>query len=122
YEIEPYAYAQNILADEHPQAGLGRNSWLSGTAAWVYRAATQHLLGVAPTYHGLRIDPCIPTAWESFRLTRKFRGAIYAINVRNPQHISQGVASITVDGTPLEGATIPIFSDGQRHQVQVMMG
>jgi cellobiose phosphorylase len=30
YECEPYVYAQNILADEHPLFGLGRNSWLSG--------------------------------------------------------------------------------------------
>ena len=35
YEIEPYVYAQNILGDEHPQFGLGRNSWLSGTAVMV---------------------------------------------------------------------------------------
>ncbi|MCL4251711.1 MAG: glycosyl transferase [Anaerolineae bacterium] len=122
YEIEPYAYAQNILADEHPQAGLGRNSWLSGTAAWVYRAATQHMLGVAPTYNGLRIDPCIPTTWDGFKMTRKYRGATYEISVRNPQHVSTGVASVTVDGALLEGTTIPIFSDGQRHQVVVVMG
>ena len=38
YEIEPYVYAQNILGDEHPQFGLGRNSWLSGTASWCYQA------------------------------------------------------------------------------------
>ncbi|MCC6613451.1 MAG: glycosyl transferase [Anaerolineae bacterium] len=122
YEIEPYAYAQNILADEHPQAGLGRNSWLSGTAAWAYRAATQHMLGVAPSYQGLRIDPCIPRAWDGFRMTRRFRGATYAIDVRNPQHVSQGVQSITVDGAPLDGATVPAFEDGQRHTVVVVMG
>ena len=39
YEIEPYVYAQNILGDEHPQFGLGRNSWLSGTASWCIRQA-----------------------------------------------------------------------------------
>src|SRR4030065_1220057 len=34
YECEPYVYPQNILGDEHPQFGLARNSWLTGTAAW----------------------------------------------------------------------------------------
>ncbi len=62
YEVEPYVYAQNILGDEHPQFGLGRNSWLSGTASWCYQAGTQWILGIRPEYNGLRVDPCIPSA------------------------------------------------------------
>ncbi len=121
YEIEPYAYAQNILADEHPQAGLGRNSWLSGTAAWAYRAATQHILGIMPTYQGLRIDPCIPKNWEGFKVTRHFRGAVYEITVRNPQHVNKGVQTVTVDGTRIEGSVVPLFEDGKTHRVEVVM-
>ena len=60
YEVEPYVYAQNILADEHPQFGLGRNSWLSGTASWVYHVSTKYILGIRPEHTGLCIDPCIP--------------------------------------------------------------
>lgn len=121
YEIEPYAYAQNILADEHPQAGLGRNSWLSGTAAWAYRAATQHILGIMPTYQGLRIDPCIPKHWEGFKVTRHFRGAMYEITVRNPQHVNKGIQTVTVDGTRIEGSVVPLFEDGKTHRVEVVM-
>ena len=33
FEVEPYVYCQNIVSDEHPQFGLGRNSWLTGTAS-----------------------------------------------------------------------------------------
>ena len=67
YECEPYVYPQNILGDEHPQFGLGRNSWLSGTASWSYQAATQWILGMRPDYAGLRIDPCIPADWDGFQ-------------------------------------------------------
>ncbi len=122
YEIEPYAYAQNILADEHPQAGLGRNSWLSGTAAWAYRAATQHILGITPTYRGLRINPCIPKNWDGLKVVRRFRGAVYDITIRNPQHVNTGVQSICMDGKPLQGDLLPIVEDGQTHPVEVVMG
>ena len=74
YECEPYVYPQNILGDEHPQFGLARNSWLSGTASWVYQAATQYILGIRAGYDGLRIDPCIPAAWEGL----KFAGTLEA--------------------------------------------
>ncbi len=122
YECEPYVYAQNILGDEHPQFGLARNSWLSGTASWMYQAGTQYILGVRPHYAGLRVDPCIPPAWDGFSVRRQFRGATYAITVRNPQHVSRGVRSVTVDGQPLDGSTLPLFGDGARHAVEVLLG
>jgi len=122
YECEPYVYAQNILGDEHPQFGLARNSWLSGTASWAYQAATQHILGVRPTYGGLLVDPCIPPAWDGFEMRRKFRDAEYAIRVANPARTGRGVASIRVDGAALQGGIVPPHQDGGLHRVEVVLG
>ncbi|NLX08197.1 MAG: glycosyl transferase [Chloroflexi bacterium] len=122
FECEPYVYPQNILGDEHPQFGLARNSWLSGTASWSYQAGTQYILGVRPTYDGLLIDPCIPRAWDGFRVTRVFRGATYVITVHNPAHVSKGVQSVLLDGQPLAGQVISLCEDGQRHTVEVTLG
>lgn len=120
YECEPYVYAQNILSDEHPQFGLARNSWLSGTASWSYQAATQWILGIRPEYNGLRIDPCIPSAWDGFSATRKFRGGLVHITVHNPEHVCKGVAKMTVDGKEVKGSLVPLGS-GER-KVEVWLG
>ena len=122
YECEPYVYAQNILGDEHPQFGLGRNSWLSGTASWVYQAATQYILGIMPSYEGLMVNPCIPKEWDDFHVTRQYRGTTYAIHVKNPGHVNLGVKSVVIDGQPIQGQTLPIFDDQATHQVDVVMG
>ncbi len=122
YECEPYVFPQNILGDEHPQFGLARNSWLTGTASWAYQAATRYILGIRPTYDGLLIDPCIPNRWEGFRVTREFRNAVYAIEVHNPAHVCKGVKSITVDGQVIAGTVVPVLADGQTHRVEVIMG
>jgi len=122
YELEPYVYAQNILGDEHPQFGLARNSWLSGTASWVYQAATKHILGIQPGYDGLVIDPCIPSAWDEVTVTRRFRGSIYRIKISNPGHVKKGVASMVVNGQPVEGNVVEIFSDGRDVTVDVKLG
>ncbi|WP_078555576.1 GH36-type glycosyl hydrolase domain-containing protein [Bacillus alkalicellulosilyticus] len=121
YEIEPYVYPQNILGDEHPQFGLGRNSWLSGTSSWMYQAGTKYILGIMATYDGLVINPCIPKAWDGFKVTKYFRGATYEIEVHNKNNISKGVKSITVDGEKIEGNKAPIFNDGKVHTVIVVM-
>ncbi len=122
FECDPYCYPQNILGDEHPQFGLARNHWLSGTSSWTYQAATKHILGIMPQHGGLEINPCIPKAWDGFKVTRKFRGATYHIEVKNPDQVSKGVTTVVVDGLAIEGRVIPSFADGSEHEVVVTMG
>ncbi|MBN1260002.1 MAG: glycosyl transferase, partial [Anaerolineae bacterium] len=122
YECEPYVYPQNILGDEHPQFGLARNSWLTGTASWMYQAATRYILGIRPTYEGLEIDPCIPSSWDGFTIRREFRGTVYDITVRNPDHVTKGVAAMWVDGEEHVTNVVPLLSPERNHRVLVMMG
>jgi len=122
YECDPYCYPQNILGDEHPQFGLARNHWLSGTSSWVYQAATKYILGIRPQHTGLKIDPCIPKNWEGFSAVRNFRGAIYDITVTNPDKVSKGVVKMIVDGELIDGNIAPVFDDNKTHKVEVIMG
>lgn len=121
FESEPYCYPQNILGDEHKQFGMGRNAWLSGTSTWTYQAATQYILGIRASYNGLVVDPCIPTKWNGFDAVRKFRGATYEISVKNPKHVSKGVAQMIVDGQEIDSNVAPIFTKGT-HKVEVILG
>ncbi|TMX34526.1 GH36-type glycosyl hydrolase domain-containing protein [Vibrio parahaemolyticus] len=121
FESEPYCYPQNILGDEHPQFGLGRNAWLSGTSSWTYVAGTQWILGIRPDVDGLIVDPCIPSDWKEFRVKRQFRGATYHIHVINPGKVSKGVAELRVNGEVLAGNKVPVFTEGE-HQVEVRLG
>jgi cellobiose phosphorylase len=110
YKVEPYVYCGNICGPEHPQFGYGRNAWLSGTASWAYIAATQWILGIRPTYNGLKIIPTIPEAWPGFSAQRNFRGVNYFIKVAR---IGQGnEISLSVNGHALDGTTIPLPAEG----------
>ena len=94
HRMEPYVYSQMIAGKDAGRHGEGKNSWLTGTAAWNFVAISQWILGIKPDYQGLAIDPCIPEAWDGFKITRNFRGAAYDIDIRNPQHVSKGVKSL----------------------------
>jgi cellobiose phosphorylase len=122
YRNEPYVYAQTIAGPDAATPGEAKNSWLTGTAAWALVALTQGILGVKPDYRGLRIDPCIPPAWDSFHVTRRFRGVVYEITVRNPHHVSCGVRSLTVDGSKLTGDLVPDVPGKTTVQVEVVLG
>ncbi len=121
HRTEPYVYAQMIAGKESPKFGQAKNSWLTGTAAWNFIAISQYILGCRADYDGLVIDPCIPTKWKGFSLVRKFRGAEYRISIKNPQGVSKGVKSMTVDGKLLKGNKAPVFTKGI-HEVEVVMG
>ena len=102
--------------------GQGKNSWLTGTAAWNMVAISQYILGIAADFDGLRIDPSIPAQWDGFTATRQFRGADYEIKITNPNHVCKGIKSVTVDGKAIEGNLLPAFADGKTHAVEVVMG
>jgi cellobiose phosphorylase len=122
HRVEPYAYCQMIAGKDAFIPGEGKNSWLTGTAAWNFYAIAQFILGIRTDYNGLTINPCIPQDWDGFKIKRKFRGASYAIEVRNPSKISKGVKSIEVDGKAIEGLTLPLLKEGESCEVIVTMG
>ncbi|MBP0963933.1 MAG: glycosyl transferase [Oscillospiraceae bacterium] len=122
HRTEPYVYAQMIAGKDAGRMGEAKNSWLTGTAAWNFVAVSQYILGIAPDWNGLKIDPSIPSAWDGFTASRKFRGATYNITVKNPNHVNKGVKSLTVDGKAVDGKVVPVFSDGAEHTVEVVMG
>jgi cellobiose phosphorylase len=121
FVAEPYVYSQYITSDEHESPGRASHSWQTGSAAWMYRVAYDYILGIRPTYAGLKIDPAIPSSWKSFKAERVFRGTRYFIEVENPDGVESGVAEITVDGRPIEGTVIPP-SDKPEGRVRVVMG
>lgn len=122
HRTEPYVYSQMVAGKDAVRHGEAKNSWLTGTAAWNFVVISQWILGIKPQYDGLTVDPCIPQAWDGYSIFRKFRGVSYQIAVKNPNHVSKGVKEIKVDGKTIDGTVLPLFSDGQVHQVEVIMG
>jgi cellobiose phosphorylase len=121
-QIEPYVYCQFTHSKYSPRFGASRVPWLSGSAAWSFYAATQHILGSQPEYDGLRIDPCIPSAWKEFKMTRIFRGKKLTIEVKNPAGAQKGVKKLVLNGRQLEDNLIPVEMLLDENQVEVEMG
>ena len=100
---EPYVYCQMVAGPEAPTTGEGKNSWLTGTAAWTFVDVSQFLLGVTPTFDGLKVEPHLPAAFTDLTVTRVFRGVTYTIHM-----VRTGSRSLTVDGTAIEGNVVPL--------------
>jgi N,N'-diacetylchitobiose phosphorylase len=119
-EAEPYMYCQFIMGRDHSAFGRARHPWLTGTGGWMYHAVTHWILGVRPGFDGLTIDPCIPSQWPGFEVTRQWLGATYHIKVTNPRGAQQGVKVQHLNGQWISGP-IPPQPAGSVNSVEVEM-
>ena len=122
HRTEPYVYPQMIAGKDAPSHGEAKNSWLTGTAAWTLLSITQAILGIVPTLDGLKIDPCLPSDWKGFTVSRRYRGAVYNITVDNSAGTEYGVKEITVNGKTQAGTVIQPAPAGETVEVNVVMG
>ena len=101
--------------------GQGKNSWLTGTAAWTFVNISQYILGIYPTHKGLSVDPCVPAQFGDFELTRKYRGTTYNISVKT-NGAQKGIKKLIVNGTEIEGTVIPHDPSVKEYNVEAIMG
>ena len=128
YYAEPYVTSGNIEGPDSPFYGRGGWTWYTGSAAWLFKAGVEWILGIRPSVDGLIVDPCIPRSWKTFTVRRQFRGATYGIEVNNPHGVEHGVAAYAIDGRPplCPGSrtlvTLPVFEAGSTHSIVVTLG
>jgi cyclic beta-1,2-glucan synthetase len=120
YGVEPYVVAADVYRLPG-KVGQGGWSWYTGSAAWMYRAWVEEVLGLKRRGHSLIIDPVIPASWDRFSVNYKFAAAQYQIEVENPQRVGKGIASIVLNGELIEGNQVPLSKTG-KHTVKVLMG
>jgi N,N'-diacetylchitobiose phosphorylase len=94
---------------------------LTGSGGWNYTAVTRWMLGVRLGFDGMIVDPCIPSDWKEFRVTRQWRGATYEITVKNPHGVQKGVIITTLDNEAVHGP-IMVQPEGSVHEIVVVMG
>ena len=122
HRTEPYVYSQMIAGRDAASFGEGKNSWLTGTAAWTFLSISQAILGLKPTLDGLMVDPCLPSEMKGFQVTRRYRGAVYHITVKNPNGKQHGVKKVLVNGAEQESNILAPAPAGSSVKVEIVMG
>ncbi|MEO7190356.1 MAG: glucoamylase family protein [Vicinamibacterales bacterium] len=121
YKAEPYVVAGDVYA-RSPHAGRAGWSWYTGSAAWMYRAGLESILGLQRRGNTFSIAPCIPSTWADYEITWRIGSTSYRIAVSNPDRQCTGVRDAWLDGVSVDGSAIPIVDDGNTHEVRVIVG
>ncbi len=120
--IEPYAHGQFTESKASPFEGRSHVHWLTGTASTVMVACVEGICGMRPDMDGLKISPSVPHDWESFKITKNFRGKKLLIEVDNSAHVQSGVKEIVLNGEKIDGGYIPAEKLSDTNNITVIMG
>ncbi|MBR7159881.1 MAG: glycosyl transferase [Clostridia bacterium] len=117
--IEPYCYASAMLGPSHERYGAASNSWLTGTASWMFLAVTQYIFGFRPNYGGVTIDPAIPYDWSGFEMDRKYQGVDCHVKVGKLPTPNARAKALKVDGEMIEGNFVPLSMIEGKDKVEI---
>jgi cyclic beta-1,2-glucan synthetase len=83
YEIEPYVMAGDVYSHA-PYVGRGGWSWYTGSAAWLHRAAIEHMFGMRQCGADISFTPCLPSHWDHAQLTLRRDGRLLVVLLCRP--------------------------------------
>jgi len=123
YKVEPYVVAADVYAAKD-HVGRGGWTWYTGSAAWLYRAGLEGILGLRLTGSVLHLDPCVPESWPDFQISLRRGSTRFDIRVDNPDAVSKGIASARIDGTEIteRPLRLDLPDDGKGHEILIVMG
>ena len=103
HRTEPYVHSQMVAGIDAQNFGEGKNSWLTGCAAWTFVNASQFILGITPTLEGMRVKPCLPKEIGSFSAVRKIGTTTLHISGKRGEEYS-----LKKNGEIIKGEIIPL--------------
>ncbi len=100
YKVEPYVIAADVYATA-PHEGRGGWTWYTGSAAWMYRAGIEGLLGLTRAGPDLILDPCFPQAWPELNAILGNGEGRCDITILNPNKTGHGIELAWLNGKAL---------------------
>ena len=120
HRVEPYVYCQMVAGKEARREGEGKNSWLTGTAAWNFVTLSQYICGLRPSHNGLEIEPRLPNHVKNAEITRVFRDVTYHITVENNKN--DGEVKLEVKGGIANGLVVKADAGTKDVYVKAIVG
>jgi cyclic beta-1,2-glucan synthetase len=120
YRVEPYVMAADI-SSEPPNTQRGGWTWYTGSAAWLYHAVLEEVLGLRFRAGTLEIQPALPPDWTSVEVRCRMQGYRYVVQLER-QGAGCEVLDIRAEGQRVSGRTVSLLKDDAEHSIQVVLG
>jgi cellobiose phosphorylase len=114
YKVEPYVACADVYGAP-PHTGRGGWTWYTGSAGWMYRLLIETLLGAHLEGDHLRLAPCLPRTWTTYKLHYRFRQTVYHITITRAAAGAAAGPVLSLDGRKISGTRLPLCDDRNEH-------
>ncbi len=111
--VEPYVVAADVYRRSRALADAAAGPGTRGSAGWLYRAATEAILGIRKEGNRLYVEPALPRAGTP--ATLKIGASICRIQVS--RETRQGPATVSVNGKRVKEIVI----DGRKGEKHILV-
>jgi cyclic beta-1,2-glucan synthetase len=118
YKTEPYVIAADVYAVEN-RVGMGGWTWYTGSAGWMYQLLAESFFGLKRTGNRLTLAPCIPDAWDSFRIQYRYNETNYQLFFQRDAVVKE--IKLWLDGIQQESNDLLLVNDLLTHEVKISL-
>ena len=124
YAAEPYVLPGNVDGPLSMSPGRAGWTWYTGSAAWLHRVSNEWVLGIRPTWDGLRIDPCPLPELGEVDTTRTWRDRRVRVRFDARDFDANAECVVTLNGAPIRDGLIreDMVAAGTEADVRVAWG
>jgi cellobiose phosphorylase len=80
--------AADVYAVENHE-GMGGWPWYTGSAGWMYQLLAESFLGLKRNGNRMTIKPCVPAAWQEWKIDYRFDETVYELRFKTNEGIKQ---------------------------------
>jgi cyclic beta-1,2-glucan synthetase len=123
YRVEPYVLAADVYSVP-PHVGRGGWTWYTGSAAWMYRAGIEGILGIRREGSFVVIEPRIPPEWPGYEAAIQMGSSRFEISVVNASSSGGVIARAILDGAEIDCSEgyVRVALDGAPHHLSIKTG
>ena len=120
FKLEPYVMYADLYSNMD-MVSRGGWIWYTGSSAWYIKIVLEYLLGIKIEDGFIKFLPHIPSFWDNFEISFKYKSSKYNFFVKKKKSFSEPSKRVYINGREHFGNEIKIQNDGKIYNIEFFM-
>ena len=120
FKLEPYVMYADLYSNMDMVSRGGWN-WYTGSSAWYIKIVLEYLLGIKIENGFIKFSPHIPSFWDGFEISFKYKLSKYNFFVKKKKSYSESSKRLYINGRESLESEIKLQNDGRIYNIEFFM-
>ena len=120
FKLEPYVMYADIYSNPD-MLGTGGWNWYTGSSSWYLKVIIEYVLGIKIKKGYMEINPSVPSKWNEYEVSYKYKTSMYNIVIKNKNLRKDGKEELYLDGIKQESNRVKLVNNGKIYKIEFFM-